>query len=299
MTMVRVTGGPHAGRVATLNGGLVIGREGADLEIPDPELSRRHVSLRARNGHVVIEDLGSRNGTVVNDERIDGPVVIERDAIVRAGTSELAIELGAPVPPAPSTPAKRRVRGWAPWLAGLAGVVAAVAVAATAGSGTKTKTVIKTAAARPTVAPKAAGGPTVCPAAGVCLTTISSGVIQSVSDARTLLGGPHVGVSFSGPTVLTFRKQTFAPGAVFPWHTHPGSALVEVTQGTLTEYMQQGSGCVKGVHGPGFARWENGGDAHTLINNTRSTVVITVLSLDPVGNNQPVIPVSKPPNCPR
>ncbi len=57
----------------------VIGRRGdCDLRIPLMAVSRRHCQLNQNEDSVKIRDLGSRNGTYVNDERID-------EATVRAG----------------------------------------------------------------------------------------------------------------------------------------------------------------------------------------------------------------------
>jgi quercetin dioxygenase-like cupin family protein len=91
MATITVRTGPSAGETVTLDGDLVVGREGADLTISDPELSRRHVAFRPRDGGVVVEDLGSTNGTMVNGERIAEPTTLARDATVTIGQSELAV----------------------------------------------------------------------------------------------------------------------------------------------------------------------------------------------------------------
>jgi len=57
----------------------VIGRRGdCDLHIPLLAVSRRHCQLNQNEDTVKIRDLGSRNGTYLNDERVD-------EATVRAG----------------------------------------------------------------------------------------------------------------------------------------------------------------------------------------------------------------------
>jgi quercetin dioxygenase-like cupin family protein len=94
---ITVRSGPAAGETVSLDGDVVVGREGADLTISDPELSRRHVAFRPREGAVVVEDLGSTNGTVVNGQRIDEPTTLVRDATVTIGQSELAVTLDAGV----------------------------------------------------------------------------------------------------------------------------------------------------------------------------------------------------------
>jgi len=52
---------------------LVFGRDQeADIQILVPEASRNHARLEIEPDEVTIEDLGSKNGTLVNDERIEG-----------------------------------------------------------------------------------------------------------------------------------------------------------------------------------------------------------------------------------
>jgi len=43
-----------------------------DIVIPDPYVSRRHARIFYRNGKWFIEDLGSTNGTIVDNEDIRG-----------------------------------------------------------------------------------------------------------------------------------------------------------------------------------------------------------------------------------
>lgn len=55
-----------SGRELVLNPGVnSVGREGADVLVPDPTVSRRHAQLTLEGGQVVVEDLGSTNGTYV------------------------------------------------------------------------------------------------------------------------------------------------------------------------------------------------------------------------------------------
>jgi diguanylate cyclase (GGDEF)-like protein len=55
----------------------VIGRgPGADMVLLDEHLSRRHCSVSPSDLGVLLEDLGSRNGTRVNGRRVDGPVLL-------------------------------------------------------------------------------------------------------------------------------------------------------------------------------------------------------------------------------
>lgn len=50
---------------------MIIGREGADIDIADERVSRRHAKLAInRHGHLEITDLGSTNGILVNGVRV-------------------------------------------------------------------------------------------------------------------------------------------------------------------------------------------------------------------------------------
>jgi hypothetical protein len=89
---VVVTSGPEAGRRVELGLEVAIGRQDADLVVEDPEVSRRHALLRRSNGSVVVEDLGSTNGTFVNGERIQSPIAVGPGDEVRVGRTTLEIE---------------------------------------------------------------------------------------------------------------------------------------------------------------------------------------------------------------
>jgi hypothetical protein len=100
---IRVTSGPAAGRSVQIDGELVVGREGVDLTIAeDAELSRRHAALRATPGGVLVEDLGSLNGTFVNETRISSATAVSPDDEIRIGASRLKLVLPAPRPADPT-----------------------------------------------------------------------------------------------------------------------------------------------------------------------------------------------------
>lgn len=70
-------GGVEAMRLDPDQPRMVVGRRApADLCIPDPVISQLHACFRFVDGCVVVEDLGSTNGTWVNRERINGPVML-------------------------------------------------------------------------------------------------------------------------------------------------------------------------------------------------------------------------------
>jgi len=70
--------GPQASMVQVLERPqTIIGREEGDVVTRDPETSRRHALVEIhRDGTVWISDQQSTNGTLVDDERITGPVQI-------------------------------------------------------------------------------------------------------------------------------------------------------------------------------------------------------------------------------
>ncbi|WP_410604294.1 BTAD domain-containing putative transcriptional regulator [Amycolatopsis sp. lyj-90] len=81
-------------------GRLVIGRDaGADVALRhDGAVSREHAEITAGAGGPVLKDLGSRNGTFHNGERIAGPVPLSPGDLVRCGDTVLAVTNGgAPV----------------------------------------------------------------------------------------------------------------------------------------------------------------------------------------------------------
>lgn len=95
MLTLRITAGPGEGRdVETGGERFVVGREaGADLVLAeDEEASREHAALsELPDGRLQLEDLGSRNGTFVDGERIAGPVTLSGGEEVRIGTTTFEV----------------------------------------------------------------------------------------------------------------------------------------------------------------------------------------------------------------
>ena len=72
----------------------VIGRDpAADVPIPSERISRRHCQLEPTpDGLFVLVDLGSSNGTLVNQERIAGRKVLMGGEYIQAGDVLLRFE---------------------------------------------------------------------------------------------------------------------------------------------------------------------------------------------------------------
>jgi predicted component of type VI protein secretion system len=87
---------PMEGREQKLSPGATIGREGCDVNLMDPEVSRRHAVLRDSGGALAIEDLGSTNGTYVNGSRLSAVQVLRDGDEVRLGNTVWRIRAEAP-----------------------------------------------------------------------------------------------------------------------------------------------------------------------------------------------------------
>lgn len=73
---------------------LVVGRAAdADLSLPDPFLSRRHSRFYRMGQSLFVEDLGSRNGTLLNGQAIRGPAELKPGDVVRISNSTILISL--------------------------------------------------------------------------------------------------------------------------------------------------------------------------------------------------------------
>ncbi|MHC4927371.1 MAG: ATP-binding protein [Planctomycetota bacterium] len=72
----------------------VIGRgtEKVDFRIPDQAISRRHAELSYRDSQWALRDLGSANGTFVNESRIAEPVLLHGGDQVRCGSTVMLFE---------------------------------------------------------------------------------------------------------------------------------------------------------------------------------------------------------------
>lgn len=79
--------GPNPGTTFALEGDLLtIGRDSTNtIVINDAEVSRRHSRLTLQGGKYLIEDLGSTNGTFVNNIRLSGPHVLKSGELISLG----------------------------------------------------------------------------------------------------------------------------------------------------------------------------------------------------------------------
>jgi uncharacterized protein YraI len=132
--------GSNPGQMYTMVGNrLSMGRaQDNDIVLDDPQVSRHHARVMRRGDEIIVEDLGSTNGTLVNARRITEPHVLQPTETIAVGSSVFQVEgfsapdtvgmapipVSSPLPssvpsqppPAPGAPADREAAG-TPWLA--------------------------------------------------------------------------------------------------------------------------------------------------------------------------------------
>jgi hypothetical protein len=86
--------GHEPGMIYDLDSDLVLGRgDRAEIRLDDPFASARHARVYEQGNIVVIEDLGSTNGTYLNEELLETPRPLHPGDRVRIGDSEFAFEV--------------------------------------------------------------------------------------------------------------------------------------------------------------------------------------------------------------
>lgn len=82
----------QSGRVIAVESSTLIGRgQEADITLDDPFISDRHVRFDRMENRIVIEDLGSTNGTQVNGLPVTGRRVLDRGDVVRIGQTSMEV----------------------------------------------------------------------------------------------------------------------------------------------------------------------------------------------------------------
>src|SRR5256714_13443966 len=102
--ILEIVEGGEAGRQVPLESVVGVGRE-ASLPIhleDDSQVSRRHARFTAQSGQAVVEDLGSTNGTYVNDQPIHSPRPLNPGDKVRVGLTVIELRSAQQVQARPS-----------------------------------------------------------------------------------------------------------------------------------------------------------------------------------------------------
>ena len=88
-----VTAGPLTGTKITLGEQpILIGRaDDSTLVLTDDFASSRHARLTNRGGQWYVEDLGSTNGTYLDQQRVQGPLLVSPGVPIRIGQTALEL----------------------------------------------------------------------------------------------------------------------------------------------------------------------------------------------------------------
>jgi hypothetical protein len=79
-------------RTVKLAASMVMGRSPeCELLIDDTYASQQHARIFGKNGSWYVEDLGSTNGTYVNDQQLAAPAMIQPGDRIRVGTTVLEL----------------------------------------------------------------------------------------------------------------------------------------------------------------------------------------------------------------
>ena len=74
------------------NHGATLGRGDVEIRLDDPFASAHHARVSREGFVVVIEDLGSTNGTYLNEEPLNGPQPLHPGDRIRIGDSEFSYQ---------------------------------------------------------------------------------------------------------------------------------------------------------------------------------------------------------------
>jgi len=89
--LIIIRGKPQGHRFFLTRDEMIIGRDAAaEIYLADEGISRRHAKVTRRNGAILLTDLGSANGTYLNDRRVvDADTPLTKEDMVRIGNSIL------------------------------------------------------------------------------------------------------------------------------------------------------------------------------------------------------------------
>ena len=84
--------GQQAGSRYDVSQGATLGRGDVEIVLEDPFASSRHARIERQGGVMVLEDLGSTNGTYLNEELLNGPAPLHPGDRVRIGDSVFSFQ---------------------------------------------------------------------------------------------------------------------------------------------------------------------------------------------------------------
>jgi hypothetical protein len=84
--------GHETGTAYDLINGATLGRGDVEIRLEDPFASSRHAHISTQGHVVVIEDLGSTNGTYLNEQPLTGPQPLHNGDRIRIGDCEFCYQ---------------------------------------------------------------------------------------------------------------------------------------------------------------------------------------------------------------
>jgi len=88
--VVEQAAGHPSGIAYDLARGATLGRGNVEIRLEDPFASSRHARIERQGGVLVLEDLGSTNGTYLNEEPLHGPQPLHHGDRIRIGDSRFS-----------------------------------------------------------------------------------------------------------------------------------------------------------------------------------------------------------------
>jgi quercetin dioxygenase-like cupin family protein len=147
------------------------------------------------------------------------------------------------------------------------------------------------------VLPSAAQQPPPPPIATEFLT--SRALFTDSVNAKFKIKRPHEGTTVvkTGDASRTLvARFTVQPGASFPWHTHPGPVVVNITEGELVYVPAED--CSRRVYPAGTAFVDPGhGHVHSAVNRGSTPTVFVATFYEAPATGALLIPAATPAGC--
>lgn len=103
-------------------------------------------------------------------------------------------------------------------------------------------------------------------------------------------------MNLDDPSRVVTARVTVQPGAMFPWHTHPGPVMVTVAEGELTDV--QAVDCVEREYPARTIFVDPGqGNVHTAFNSSDGVTVLYGTFFDVPADGPLTIPADGPAGC--
>jgi len=92
LLVVESAPGHESGSRYDVGSGATLGRGDVEIVLEDPFASSQHARIERQGGAVVLEDLGSTNGTYLNEELLRGPQPLHSGDRIRIGDSNFVFQ---------------------------------------------------------------------------------------------------------------------------------------------------------------------------------------------------------------